>query len=141
MSEPLQLAETSKRLRKPPGRPRKPIRAVASQASAPSASPPLTRANERTVAVVWLKHVAHGPEQDADGKPVEHVEYLPYSSRLLSLIAAAAYVGVSTWVIRGWLADGVLARVKLPGPGGGKMDRLLVDVTDLDRLVSAGKGS
>jgi hypothetical protein len=139
VSEPLQLTEASQRLRKRPGRP-KATRPVVSQASAPPAAPPLTRANERTVAVVWLKHVAHGPERDADGELVEHVEYLPYSSRLLSLIAAAAYVGVSTWVIRAWLADGLLTRVKLPRPGGGEMDRLLVDVADLDRLVAEGKG-
>lgn len=91
------------------------------------------------MAVVWLKHVTHGPEKDADGKPVARVEYLPYSARLLSLMAAAAYAGVSTWVIRGWLAEGVLARVKLPRPGGGEMDRLLIDVADLDRLVTEGK--
>jgi hypothetical protein len=86
----------------------------------------LTRENERTVAVVWLKR---------------GTEWTPATARLVDLKAAAAYVGVSTWVIRGWLADGVLARVKLPRPGGGEMDRLLVDVTDLDRLVAEGKGS
>jgi hypothetical protein len=85
----------------------------------------LTRAYERAVAVVWLKR----------GR-----EWTPATARLVDLKAAAGYVGVSTWTIRGWLADGVLARVKLPRPGGGEMDRLLVDVADLDRLVAEGKG-
>jgi hypothetical protein len=100
--------------------------AVAHQASALPAAPSLTRANERTVAVVWLKR---------------GTEWTPATARLVDLKAAAAYVGVSTWVIRGWLADGVLVRVRLPRPGGGDMDRLLVDVADLDQLVAEGKGS
>lgn len=126
MSEPLALSSAAQRLRGRPGRPRKPSSAVARQASALPAAPPLTRENARTVAVVWLKN---GPE------------WIPCSSRLLGLKAAAGYVGVSTWVIRGWLADGVLARVRLPRPGGGEMERLLFDVTDLDALIEAGKGS
>ena len=77
------------------------------------------------MAVVWLKR----------GR-----EWTPATARLVGLHDASAYVGVSTWVIRGWLADGVLSRVKLPRPGGGEMDRLLIDVTDLDRLVVEGKG-
>ena len=123
MSEPLQLADASKRLRKRPGRP-KATRPVASQASARPAAPPLTRANERTVAIVWLKR---------------GTEWTPATARLVDLKTAAAYVGVSTWVIRGLLADGVLARVKLPRPGGGEIDRLLLDVADLDHLVEDGK--
>jgi hypothetical protein len=42
-------------------------------------------------------------------------------------------------VIRGWLADGVLTRVRLPGVRGGEIERLLIDVSDLDRLVTEGK--
>jgi excisionase family DNA binding protein len=57
----------------------------------------------------------------------------------LSLKAAAGYLGCSTWTIRAWLADGTLTRVRLPRPGGGEMDRLLLDVTDLDALIEAGK--
>jgi hypothetical protein len=94
------------------------------------------RENERAVAVVWLKRQ---PTKDDDGHPMP-AEWLPYSARLLSLAAAAGYVGVSTWVLRGWLADGVLPRVRLPSPGGGEMDRLLFDVRDLDVLIEAGKG-
>ena len=85
------------------------------------------------MAVVWLKRlVTEGDE--------ERPEWFPASARLVGLPAAAAYVGVSTWVIRGWVADGVLSRVRLPSPGGGEMDRLLFDVADLDALIEAGKG-
>lgn len=84
----------------------------------------MTRENARTVAVVWLKK---GPE------------WIPCSSRLLSLTAAAGYVGVSTWVIRGWLAKGLLSRVRLPGVDGEDVGRLLFDVHDLDALIEAGK--
>ncbi len=85
--------------------------------------------------MVWLKRQ---PAKDDDGK-TKSAEWLPYSARLLSLPAAAGYVGVSTWVIRGWLAAGLLTRVKLPRPGGGEMERLLLDVTDLDALIESGK--
>jgi hypothetical protein len=67
-------------------------------------------------------------------------EVWPISPRLLGLKDAARYVGVSTWTIRGWLAAGRLARVRLPGPGGDDLGRLLVDRLDLDRLVAEGKG-
>src|SRR6266536_1645036 len=113
-SGPLPLASAARRLRGKPRRPRG--RAVAAQASALPADPPLTRAHARTVAVVWLKRQ---PTKDADGKK-KAAEWLPYSARLLSLTAAAGYVGVSTWVIRGWLADGVLTRVRLPGAASGE---------------------
>jgi hypothetical protein len=64
----------------------------------------------------------------------------PVQPRLLGLKAAASYLGVSTWTIRGWLATGQLTRVSLPGAEGGDLDRLLVDRLDLDRLVTQGKG-
>jgi hypothetical protein len=118
------LAEASQRLRRRPGRPRKPVSAVACQASALPATPPLTRANARAVAVVWLKR---GPE------------WIPASARLLGLAAAAAYMGVSTWTIRRWIGKGLLARVRLPGAEGGEVERLLFDVNDLDALIDGGK--
>ena len=135
MSEPLPLAAAAHRLRHRPGRPRAIPSAVASQASALPAALPLTRANARTVAVVWLRSQ---PSKDADGGK-RAAEWLPYSARLLSLTAAAGYLGVSTWVIRGWMAKGLLSRVKLPGVDGGEVERLLFDVTDLDQLIEAGK--
>jgi hypothetical protein len=106
------------------------------KASAHPAAPSLTRQNARAVAVVWLKQMV----KDRDGPEQMRPEWIPATARLLSLPAAAAYVGVSTWVIRGWLADGVLTRVRLPGVRGGEIERLLIDVSDLDRLVTEGKG-
>lgn len=130
---PLPLADAAQRLRGKPGRPR--TRAVAAQASGRPVDPPLTRAQAPAVAVVWLKRQ---PSEAADGtKKVG--EWQPYHARLLSLAAAAGYVGMSTWVIRRWLADGVLTRVRLPGAEGREADRLLLDVTDLDALIDAGK--
>jgi hypothetical protein len=67
-------------------------------------------------------------------------EVWPIQPRLLGLRDAAQYVGVSTWTIRGWLAAGRLARVRLPGAAGGDLERLLVDRLDLDQLVAEGKG-
>ncbi len=134
MSQPLPLAAASARLRRPPGRPRKTPGAVAPEASAPRATPPLTRPLERAVAVVWLER------QVGEGKE-KRPEWFPATARLVGLRDAAAYVGVSTWVIRGWLADGVLLRLRLPRPGGGEMERLLFDVIDLDALIEAGKGA
>jgi hypothetical protein len=130
---PLPLADAAKRLRRRPGRPPNPPGAVATKASAPPATPPLTRAHARAVAVVWLKR---NVTEEGEERP----EWFPASARLVGLHAAAAYVGVSTWVIRGWETDGVLSRVRLPSPGGGEMDRLLFDVADLDALIEAGKG-
>ena len=116
-SEPLPLALASQRLRRRPGWPRKEPSAVAPQASAPRAAPPVTRPPERAVAEVW-----------------------PIQPRLLGLQDAARYVGVSTWTIRAYLADGRLRRVRLPGPGGGEpLERILLDREELDRLVEDAK--
>jgi hypothetical protein len=76
----------------------------------------LTRENERAVAEVW-----------------------PLQPRILGLKGAAAYLGVSTWTIRAYLADGRLHRVHLPGRDGGALDRLLLDRQELDQLVENGK--
>jgi hypothetical protein len=84
---------------------------------------------------VWLKS---RPSKAADGteKPTE---WFPISARLLSLPAAAGYVGASTWLIRRWIANGDLTRVRLPGADGADVDRLLIDVSDLDAIIEAGK--
>jgi hypothetical protein len=115
--DPLPLAEASKRLRKPAGRPPKP-RAVAEQASGHPAGPPLTRVPELTVAVLW-----------------------PLSPRLLSLPDAGRYLGVSTWTIRDYFAAGLLTRIKLPAACGGDLDRVLVDRLELDALIVRSGGA
>lgn len=124
MRELLPLAEASVRLRKRPGRPRNPVvadirttGAVAGQASAPAAAPPAMRLFERPVAEVW--------------------------PRLLGLEQAAAYLSLSVWTVREYLAAGVLSRVELPsatdGVTKGTTRRVLLDRVDLDRLVEASK--
>ncbi len=130
MSEPLPLAEAAQRLRRRPGRPRKGARPVADQASGHPAAPLSMRAPAPTVATVW-------PDDPppADVRP----RGLGLVPRLLGLKASATYLGVSTWVIRAYLAAGRLHRVHLPGPDGGELDRLLLDRQELDRLVEDGK--
>lgn len=121
MSPPLPLADAARRLRRPAGRPRKPAtpsRALADQASVPLAAPVSIRVPAPTVAGLWLD----GP-------------------RLLDLKAAAAYLSVSTWTLRDYLAAGLLPLVKLPRPGGGTLKRILVDRVDLDRLIRDGKAA
>jgi len=51
--------------------------------------------------------------------------------------AAAAYLGVSSWTVRDLETVGVLARVRIPLPGGGELRKLLFDRSDLDRLVES----
>ena len=114
--EPLPLAEASRRLRKPAGRPPKP-RPGADKATGPLAAPPLTRVPEPTVATVW-----------------------PLQPRLLSLANAARYLDVSTWTIRGYFTAGVLTRIKLPAADGGDLDRVLVDRLELDALITRSGG-
>jgi hypothetical protein len=62
--------------------------------------------------------------------------------RLLSVQAAARYLGRSPWSVRAWLASGELVAVRLPGTkgGAGARRRLLIDVRDLDTLIEVSKG-
>ena len=118
MSEPLPLAAASRRLRRPAGRPRSAPspRPPAWQAGAHPAAPPLTRVPGPTVAELW-----------------------PIEPRLVDLEGAAAFLSISTWTVRDYVAAGCLPLVKLPGPGGGTLKRLLFDVRDLHRLVEDSK--
>jgi hypothetical protein len=72
--------------------------------------------------------------------------------RLLSLKQAAAYVGVSYWLLRDYVIDGTLQPVRLPGSRLKKdgrlvanskdhhMRKIMLDREDLDRLISESKG-
>jgi hypothetical protein len=55
--------------------------------------------------------------------------------RLLSLRAAANYLGVSPWTIRDLETKRVLKRVTVPLPGGTELRKLLFDKEELDRLI------
>ncbi len=59
--------------------------------------------------------------------------------RLLSLEAAALYLGVSTWTIRDLEAAGVLPRVRIPLPNGGELRKVLFDVKDIDNCIEVWK--
>jgi hypothetical protein len=70
------------------------------------------------------------------------------SPRLLDVTAAAAYLSVSTWTIRDWVAAGHLAPVELPPlrPREGdrrklRLRRLLFDRAALDRFVDGLSGA
>jgi hypothetical protein len=136
MSNELPLAAASVRLRRKPGRPRKPQSASvtgvahpgtprrtssnsgaeASQASAPSANPLLARV----------------PEASVPG-------LCPPLPRLLDLKATAQYLGVSPWTVRDLEAARALKRVSIPLPGGRELRKLLFDRVELDALVDAWK--
>jgi hypothetical protein len=49
------------------------------------------------------------------------------------------YLSLSLDGIRDLDARGVLTRVRLPGPNGGDLRRVLYDVRDLDRLIERMK--
>jgi hypothetical protein len=62
--------------------------------------------------------------------------------RLLDVVAAAAYLGVSVWTLRDWHAAGLIEAVDLPPlrPREGerpkrRLRRLLFDLRDLDSFV------
>jgi hypothetical protein len=63
-------------------------------------------------------------------------------SRLLDVKSAAIYLGaVSTWTVRGLVADGVLRPVRMPSTRrrGESSRRLLFDRRDLDDLIETWK--
>jgi len=72
--------------------------------------------------------------------------------RLLDLHQAGEYCGVSYWLVRDWVADGILQPVRLPGSRlkgeKGKvrcrstehsLRKILLDRADLDRLIEECK--
>jgi len=68
--------------------------------------------------------------------------------RLLDVHRAAAYLSLSPWTVRDYVARGILRTVQLPAsavregdaPRNGHLRRVLIDKTDLERLVDSGKG-
>jgi hypothetical protein len=61
------------------------------------------------------------------------------TARLVDVRGAALYLSLSLDGIRDLDARGVLTRVRLPGPNGGDLRRVLYDVRDLDRLIERMK--
>jgi hypothetical protein len=67
--------------------------------------------------------------------------------RLLDVRGAAAYIGVSVWTLRDFVARGILRAVRLPASGSRQgapprtkpLRRILIDRAELDRLVEQGR--
>jgi len=66
--------------------------------------------------------------------------------RLLTMQAAAIYLGVSYWTVRDWLLQGLIPSVRLPPlkPREGErpkqtLRRTLIDRADLDAFIDARK--
>jgi hypothetical protein len=87
MVGPRPLAAAAARLRRPPGRPRRP----------PAAAPPGS---------------GHAESAEPGWPPAAGPSALV--PRLLDLRAAAAYLGVSPWTVRDLEAAGTLCRVRVP---------------------------
>ena len=67
---------------------------------------------------------------------------LPGVVRLLSLPEAARYLGLSWWTTRELVLGGTIPAVRLPAPratDGRMLRRILIDVTDLERLINKWK--
>jgi excisionase family DNA binding protein len=62
------------------------------------------------------------------------------SGRLLSLRAAADYLGLSYWTVRDLVNAGTIRSVRLPLGAGRDLRRVLLDRRDLDALVEQSKG-
>jgi excisionase family DNA binding protein len=58
---------------------------------------------------------------------------------LLSLRAAASYLGLSYWTLRDLVAAGTIRPVRLPVADGRDLRRILLDRRDLDALIEQSK--
>ncbi len=98
-----------------------------------------------------LKIANNGGVPDGNGKRSTDHKTVD-QPRLLSLKQAAAYVGVSYWLLRDYVIDGTLKPVRLPGSRLRKAGRvvanskdhairkIMVDREDLDTLIKESKG-
>jgi len=64
---------------------------------------------------------------------------IPLAPRLLDVAGAAAYLSLKPGTIRALVHGGVLRRVRIPLPDHGELRRVLLDRSDLDRLVEVSK--
>jgi hypothetical protein len=86
--------------------------------------------------VTPLAEVAVKSGVDRGALPIHGVAPIP--PRVLDLAGAAAYLGVSPWVIRDLEHAGRLQRVRLD-LGRRQVRKLLYDVRDLDALIERAK--
>lgn len=119
---PPPLAEASRRLRRPPGRPRKrPPRIPRSEAR-----------GDTRVAHVLEPRARRGVE------PSSASVHVAGSPRLIPAREAARYLGVSYWTVLALRDSGTLRPVRLP-LAARAVRRVLFDRAELDRLVDAGR--
>ena len=100
-----------------------------------------SRPTERREAPTGYGHTAHAGLDPKIGRPESRRER-PGTARLLSLPEAAAYLGLSWWTTRELVMGGTIPAVRLPAPratDGRMLRRILIDVADLDRLISKWK--
>jgi hypothetical protein len=107
VSEPLPLAEAARRLRRPPGRPRR----------------------LETMAPAGLPIQGAGPEP-APAAAIRADFAAPLLPRGLPIPAASSYSGLPIRRLWSFIASGVLPAIRVPG-----VRRVLLDRLDLDRLL------
>lgn len=129
---PVDLSAAAARLRENPpagfpgknGRPRtRPIEASVT-GTLRAQAPAKTRMNS-----------GHGARAQALQTPVPPA----LTPRLLGLAAAAEYLGMAPWTVRELEWRGVIARVRVPLPGGRALRKILFDRDELDRLIAQWK--
>ena len=109
---PKPLAAAAERLRGKPGRPRKDGH---------------------------IPGIAHAEDGAGKGQRWSTLALRTIVPRLMSLGQAALYLGVSPWTVRDLIANGTLARVRVPLTNGKELRKLLIDKEDLDRVIGAWK--
>src|SRR5258708_2469823 len=114
MPNELPLAAASVRLRRKPGRLRKPQSASVTGVVHPA--PPRRSSNSGAEACQ-----ASGPPAAPVFMRVPEGAVPGLCPRLLDLGATAAYLGVSPWTVRDLEAAGTLKRVRVPVAGGGDL--------------------
>src|SRR6266700_6629207 len=119
MPNELPLAAASVRLRRKPGRPRKPQ--SASVAGVPHPGTPRRNSSNSGAEACQASGL---PSEPASASTSESA--VPgMCPRLLALRATAAYLGVSSWTVGDLEAAGTLRRVRVPVAGGGDLRKLL----------------
>lgn len=59
------------------------------------------------------------------------------NKRIVGVVKAARYAGVSRWTINAWTREGRLRWIRLPSKGGGY--RTMIDLDDLDKFIERQK--
>jgi hypothetical protein len=79
------------------------------------------------------------PARPVSMRPAEASVPSVCPARLLRVKAAASYLGLSVWRLRGLIQRGVLTPVRIPLGNGREERRHLLDIRDLDDLIRKAK--